>query len=178
MEVIKIPLERVKVLIGENGETKNEIEKRCNIKLRLREEGEIEIDGETTDVYFAKDVIKAIGRGFDPSDALKLCDENYVFFLFNLKEYLPTEKAITRIKGRIIGTKGKMKKEIENATESKISVFGNTIGIISKIDTIEYAKEAILKIIDGAEHSSVYTYLAKVRREILGDRLCDRFASV
>lgn len=171
MELVRIPAERVKILLGSNFETKKTIEKSCNVILNINNDGEVEIIGETTDVFFAKDVVKAIGRGFSPEDALKLVNDNYVFFLFNLKDYLSTDKAITRVKGRIIGEKGRMKKEIENATESKISVFGNTVGIISKIDTIEYAKDAILKIIDGAEHSSVYFYLAKARKEILSERL-------
>ncbi len=171
MELVKIPSERVKFLLGEDGKTKKEIEGRCKVSLNLSEEGEVEIIGDTADVFFAKDVVKAIGRGFTPQDALKLSTDTYVLYIINLKEDLPNDKAITRIKGRIIGEKGRMKKEIEAATESIISVFGNTVGIIAKIDTIEYAKDAILKIIDGAEHSSVYVYLSKAKRQILGERL-------
>lgn len=171
MELVKIPSERVKFLLGDHGETKKAIEEKCKVSLNLNEEGEVEVIGETADVFFAKDVVKAIGRGFGPQDALKLSSDNFVLFIVNLKEHLPNEKTITRIKGRVIGEKGRMKKEIEAATESILSVYGNTIGIIAKIDTMEYAKDAILKIIDGAEHSSVYVYLSKARRQILGERL-------
>ena len=134
-------------------------------------EGEVEIIGDAADVYFAKDVIKAIGRGFEEREALKIFSEGYQFFLINLKEYFPNEKAIARVKGRVIGEKGKMKTEIESATESYISVYGNTIGVISKIDSIEYAKEAIEMLLRGVQHSSVYNYLAKIRRQLLGERL-------
>lgn len=171
MELVKIPVERIKILSGEKGETKAQIEKTCNVSLSITDDGEVEVSGDTAEVFFAKDVVKAIGRGFQPNDALKLATDTYVLFLFNLKDYFSTDKSIGRIKGRIIGEKGKMKKEIENATESVISVFGNTVSIISKIDTIEYAKDAIIKIIDGSEHSSIYAFLARARRQILGERL-------
>lgn len=171
MEVLKIPHERIKILLGENGATKKELEKKCKVTLIIGHEGEVQVEGETADVYFAKDVVKAIGRGFQPQDALKLITENYVFFLFDLKEHLPTDKAITRIKGRVIGKDGRMKTEIEAATESVISVFGSTIGIITKIDSMEFAKNAVLKIINGAEHSSVYSYLTTIRQDILRSRL-------
>jgi len=171
MEIVRIPLERLKSLIGVNGKTKELIEEKCNVKLDVDEDGEVQIKGETADIFFAKDVVKAIGRGFEPRDALRIVNENYHFELIDLKDLLKNEKAITRIKGRIIGEKGKMKSEIEAATESVIAVHGYTVGIISMMDTMEYAKEAIMMLIDGAEHSSVYNYLAKMKNKILADRL-------
>jgi len=171
MEIVKIPTERVKALIGDAGKTKELIEKKCNVRLNVEEEGDIEISGESADIFFAKDVVKAIGRGFEPRDALRIVDENYQFELIDLKEVLRNDKAITRIRGRIIGEKGKMKTEIEAATESIISVYGYTVGIISKMDTMEYAKEAVTRLIDGSEHMGVFNYLAKVRKDILVKRL-------
>ena len=171
MEIIKIPEKRVSVLVGNNGRTKSRIQKICNVKLSIAEEGEVEIEGETADEFFAKDVIKAIGRGFEPNDALLLVKDEYQFFLMDLKEHLSNEKAIKRIKGRVIGEKGKIKIEIEEATESKISIYGNTIGIIAKMDTIEYAKEAVLMIVNGSQHNRVFGYLGRIRKQILADRL-------
>jgi len=171
MEVLRIPERRVPALIGVEGKTKKKVEKLCNVKLNISGEGEVEIEGESADVFFATDVIKAIGRGFEPKDALMLVKEDYQFFLIDLKEHTGNDRAVKRIKGRIIGEKGKVKKEIEQATESKISVYGNTVGIISKIDTIEYAKEAVSMLIQGARHSRVYGYLGGVRRKIMGERL-------
>ncbi len=171
MEFIKIPHERIATLIGERGKTKKQLEEACEVKLNVDEDGEVEINGDTSHTYFAKDVIKAIGRGFSVHEALKIIKENYGFYLIDLDEFAKTEKAITRIKGRIIGERGKMKKEIESATESFLSIYGDTVGIISKIDTMEYAKEAISMLIDGAQHSHVFNYLAKIKRQIMGERL-------
>lgn len=171
MEFIRIPHERISALVGDKGRSKKEIEQVCEVRLRISKDGEVEIDGDTAHTFFAKDVIKAIGRGFSIREALKIIRENYVFYLIDLGEHVKSDKAITRIKGRIIGEKGKMKNEIEAATESVLCVYGDTVGIISKIDTMEYAKEAISMLIEGAQHSSVFNYLAKVKRQIIAERL-------
>ncbi len=171
MEFIKIPHERIAILIGERGKTKKQIEKVCEVTLNVDEDGEVEVDGDTAHTYFAKDVVKAIGRGFAVKQALKITTDNFAFYLIDLDEYARSDKDITRIKGRVIGEKGKVKKEIESATESYLSVYGDTIGIISKIDTMEYAKEAVSMLIDGSQHSRVFNYLAKIRRQIMGERL-------
>ena len=170
-EVIRIPAERVKILVGKDGKTKELIEKKCRVELKVDKEGEVDIKGESAEVFFAKDVILAIGRGFNPQKALKLLNPDYQLHIFHLKEYLSTEKAIKRIKGRIIGEDGKMKEEIEDATDSYLSVFGNTVGIISKIDSIVYAQEVVEMLINGAKHASAYNYLGRARKRILESRL-------
>ncbi|HID73166.1 TPA: RNA-processing protein, partial [Candidatus Micrarchaeota archaeon] len=106
MEVIRIPAERVSVLIGKSGETKKLIEEKCKIKLTVDAEGEVQMDGEPADIYLSKDVIQAIGRGFSPKIALKLADDDFNLLIFPLREILPSEKAIKRIKGRVIGESG------------------------------------------------------------------------
>lgn len=170
-EFIKIPAERVKVLSGKDGSTKKRIEKKCNVTLNIDPEGEVEIDGDAADIFFVRDIIKAIGRGFTPESALKLLGHDYGLYVISLKEYTTSENALTRIKGRVIGEKGKIKAQIEEATDSYVSVYGNTIAVISRIDSMEYAKEAIGMLIDGARHTSVLGYLAKAKRELMESRL-------
>ncbi len=170
-EIVRIPAERVKVLLGKERQTKELIEKKCDIRLKVDAEGEVTIRGESENVFFYKDVIIAIGRGFNPQKALKLTNFDYHFYLIHLKDHLSSDKAIKRIKGRIIGQDGKMREEIESATQCYLSVFGNTVGIIATIDTIEYAKEAVQMIINGTTHSSVYAFLGKARRRIIESKL-------
>lgn len=170
-EIVKIPLERVKVLMGENGSTRGRIERKCNVTLTVEDEGDVEIDGDATDVFFARDVVKAIGRGFAPGDALRLAGQDYNLYLIQLKDIAPSEKAMTRLRGRVIGREGRIKGDIESATQSVLSVYGNTIGIISRIDTMPYAKEAIGMLLEGAMHAAVEAYLSRARREIMDARL-------
>ena len=169
-EVVKIPADRVAILIGERGKTKEMLEQKCNVKLTVGDEGEVHLIGETADIYFSKDVVLAIGRGFEPEMALKILNDQHLY-IYHLKEYFHSENAITRIKGRIIGEAGKTKKEIEDAADCRISVYGNTVAIIAKADSMEYAKQAIEKLLAGAMHLSVYKYLAGVRRKLFEERL-------
>jgi ribosomal RNA assembly protein len=171
MEIIRIPTERVKNLIGEGGDTKKMLEKKCQVKIEVDEEGEVHIEGDAIDEFFAKDVVKAVGRGFRAEDAMKLLAGNYNLLIIDLRDFLSSDKALKRIKARVIGEKGKVKKEIEDATGSVLSIYGHTIGIISRMDSIEYAHAAIVKLLDGAPHSTVIRYLGKVRKKILSERL-------
>lgn len=171
IEMINIPSERVKALIGKDGSTKKRIEKRCNVKLIIDSEGGVQIDGESADVFFAKDVVKAIGRGFRAADALRLLNHDYGLYIIALKEFAGSDKAIARLKGRVIGEKGSIKAQIESSTDSFVSVYGSTVGIIARIDSMEYAKEALNMLIRGAKHSTVLSYLSKAKREIMEERL-------
>lgn len=168
-EIVRIPEERVNVLIGKDGRSKRRIEERCNVILSIHE-SEVDISGDATDVFFASEIVKAIGRGFEPRKAMLLLKEDFVFHLIALREIASTEKAMKRLKGRVIGENGKIKVMIEESTDSFVSVYGNTVGIIAKADSIEYAKEAISMILRGARHSTVLSYLSKAKREILQAR--------
>ncbi|MEW6748972.1 MAG: KH domain-containing protein [Candidatus Micrarchaeota archaeon] len=170
-ELIKIPAERVSVILGKDGRTKKRIEKRCNVQLEVHEDGDIEMAGDSADVFFARDVIKAIGRGFNPDIAIKLSRDDFCFYLISLKEVAGSDSAVTRIKGRVIGEEGRIKTAIEEATDSYLSIYGNTIAVISRIDGMEYAKEAIGLLIDGARHATVLGYLAKAKRSLMESRL-------
>jgi ribosomal RNA assembly protein len=170
-EMIRIPEERVKILIGREGKAKHLIEKKCNVTLTVDSEGEVQITGDTTKVFFALDVVKAIGRGFEPRTALKLLDNEHGLYIVSLKEIANSDKAKQRLKGRVIGEKGKIKTEIENSLDAKLSIYGSTIGIIARIDTMEQAKEAVDMLLRGAKHTSVLNYVAKAKRQIMQDRL-------
>ncbi len=171
MEIVRIPHERIGILTDEKNKNKKKIEKKCTVELHIETDGEVEIEGENINTFFARDVIKAIGRGFTVEQALKIVEDNYQFYLIDLDDHAHTENAKVRIRGRIIGEKGKIKAEIESATECILSIYGDTIGIIAKIDTIEYAKEALSMLISGAPHATLFIYLAKIRRQIFNDRL-------
>ncbi len=171
-ELVKIPSERVKIILGNGGEVKKEIETNCKVTLHIEAaEGDVEISGEPTEVFFAKDVVKAIGRGFLPKEAFKLLNQDYNLCIISLKELIDSDKAIVRLKGRVIGEDGRMKIDIEEATDSVLCIYGNTIGIISHIDSIGYAKEAVMMLLDGAPHATVINYLAKAKRILLESRL-------
>ena len=155
-KAVKIPEERLAVLIGEGGATKRYIEKKAKTKIKIGEE--IIIEGEALDVMTAENVVKAIGRGFSPTSAMLLLDEENCFDLVQLPD---NEKARKRVCARLIGTKGKARRNLEHLTKTRISVYGKTVGIIGSYDDTEKAKTAIENLIGGFSHRSVYELLEK-----------------
>jgi ribosomal RNA assembly protein len=165
-EEIKIPHERISVLIGKGGETKKVIENTMHVTLHVNSKtGNVEIEGEADKVFFAKDVVKAIARGFSPKNALLLKNDNYVFELIDLKDYCRNKNDLVRVRARLIGTKGRIKTSIEEATNSVISIYGWTVGVIAPLDTAQDALHLIHMIIDGAKLSTVLHEAAVRKRE-------------
>ena len=161
MAEIKIPKARVAVLLGVKGKTKRKIEKITNIKLKINsQEGEVEISGESLEVYQTEPIIKAIARGFNPMVALTLIDEENCFELIDIKQYSGgSKKKIERMKSRLIGEKGRCRKTIEDIADVKLSIFGKTVGIIGKIENVHLARIAVQDILRGAPHGPVYKKL-------------------
>jgi ribosomal RNA assembly protein len=171
MEIIRIPKERMGELLGKNGSTMKMIEQHYHVKIRMDDEGEVFIEGNGGDTFFAKDVVHAIGRGFTIEDAVKLFKDTYSFYAVDLREHFTSENSQVRVKGRVIGEKGKIKKDIEDAAEAKISVYGHTISIIAPNDSIEFVKEAIGMILEGAPHTTVLNFLNRSKNQLLAQRL-------
>ena len=168
--IVKIPHERVGVIIGKNGLTKELLEKELNVTIHIHG-NEVLIEGDPSDVYFAEPVIKAIGRGFNPRIALKLKEGDYQLYIINLYDYCNTENAVKRIMGRIIGRKGSIRKDIERATDSYISVYGHTVAVIAPYYAMDYVLKVLEMLIRGAKHSTALNYLARQREELFYKKL-------
>lgn len=176
-EHIKIPMDRVAILIGKNGEDKVKIEKLTQTVIEIDSTEGIAHITNTPEaenplaVWKARDIIKAIGRGFSPERALSLLDEEAYLDIIDLISYFGrNEKSIKRVKGRIIGETGKTRRLIEETTETVVSVYGTTVSIIGPLKELKIAKKAISMLIEGASHGTVYQFLYKKRREMKKDR--------
>ncbi|MFC1697242.1 KH domain-containing protein [Nanoarchaeota archaeon] len=158
---LKIPKERIAVLIGKSGEIKRQIEKETKTKLDIdSKEGDIYIKGEDSiNLYNSREIIHAIGRGFNPEIALKLLKIDHGIEFIDMQEYAKTKNSMLRLKGRVIGKEGKSRFNIENFTDTDICVYGKTIAIIGTTENIAIAKKAIDSLLTGSPHSSVYKYL-------------------
>jgi ribosomal RNA assembly protein len=161
-EEVKIPKERIAVLIGEKGNDKRRIQRRTNTKIIISsKEGDVLIEGEDSlNVVIARDIVRAIGRGFNPDIALALSNEENSFELLNIQDFVGKAKNQNiRIKSRLIGTNGKCRRSIENLTGTSIVVFGKTVGIIGTIEGVSLARRAIEKLITGSPHNKVYKWI-------------------
>jgi ribosomal RNA assembly protein len=170
---LRIPKERVAVLIGTDGVTKKLLETDLGIKMQIdSKEGDVTVMGEdAVQLYTGREIVRAIARGFNPQIALLLLKQDYAFELIDLGDYVKNSNHMQRLKGRVIGTEGKSRRLIEEATESYISVYGKTVGVIAPIETITITKQAIHSLLSGSPHNSVYRWLEKKRREIKRTRI-------
>lgn len=164
---IKIPKDRIAVLIGKKGELKKQIEQETKTKIDIdSQEGDVIVSGEDAVLLFAtRELIKAIARGFNPDVAMQLLKQDMVFELLDISEYARSKKDIIRLKGRVIGNDGKSRRVIEGLTDCSICVYGKTIGLIGKVEWVPIAKKAIESLLSGSPHSSVYSWLERKRRD-------------
>jgi len=172
-EYLKIPRERVGVLIGKNGITKDEIENLTKTDINIDSDtGSIAISPteETEDplaVWKSRYIVKAIGRGFNPDISLKLLGDETLLEIINLPDYVgKSKKAIMRQKARIIGKEGRTKDIIIDMTGVDISIYGKTVAIIGDMAQIHIAKEAVEMILNGVRHKTVYAFLEKKSRDM------------
>ena len=170
---VRIPKERVGVLIGPDGKVKQNIEEKLMVTLEIDgDEGDVKIIlGEKAEdpslLFRARDVVTAVGRGFSPDYAFRLIrDEDTVFDVIDLRAIFGrSESDIKRVKGRIIGMNGKTRRIIEELTGANVVVYGHTVGIIGTFEQADAARNAVQMLIEGCQHHTVYKFLAKKRRE-------------
>ncbi|MBS3108501.1 RNA-processing protein [Candidatus Woesearchaeota archaeon] len=166
VDEVRIPKERIAIFVGKNGADKKILEMKTHTKLKIDSyDGMITIEGEALDVFNAKPIIKAIGRGFNPIIAEELLNEDYAFELVDIKDFAKTKNDIMRIRARIIGRKGGCRKNIEDITNTKIVVYGRTVGIIGSLNNCMIAKQGVEKLLSGSKHGSVYSWIERKKKE-------------
>jgi len=166
---LKIPEERVGVLIGKDGETKHQIEEASGCTLDISAEGDVVIAGDDgLQLYTTREIVKAIGRGFNPKIALLLLKQDYAFELINMADIAGKSKnTLARLKGRVIGKGGKAREEIERLSDTNIVVYGKTIGIIGEQQQVTISRQAVAMLLQGSMHKTVYNFLEKKKKEML-----------
>jgi len=174
-EMPRVPKDRIAVLIGKAGKTRKALQEAAGCAhLNVdSESGTVMVDwGEpgTYDpvkVLKLPDVIKAVGRGMAPSKAIKLLNDDHFFELVDLRDHVgKRSNQLRRIRARIIGTKGKMRRVLEVNTQTEISIYGSTIVLVGREETIGLARQAIERLANGAEHSTVVKLIERERKRM------------
>ena len=91
-KLIRIPEDRVGVLIGKSGKTKSKIEETCSVKLDIdSQNGEVQVSGKASEekfqIFKALEIVTAIGRGFSPEKAMRLLKGENTLHVINLREF-------------------------------------------------------------------------------------------
>jgi ribosomal RNA assembly protein len=164
---VRIPKERIGVLIGPDGSVKREIERRTGTRLLIDSDGgEVTIESAEGGLgsLQALEVVKAVGRGFSPERAFRLFEEDNYLDIIDIRDFVgDSENAMQRMRGRVIGERGKIREMIEQMTGAYISVYGKTVSIIGKPEQIKMARTAVEMLLSGAEHSSVIRFMERER---------------
>jgi ribosomal RNA assembly protein len=170
MQHVKVPQDRIGVLIGEGGETMREIESRSEVRLDIdSESGSVAVEsvGDPVTGLVAPDIVRAIGRGFKPEAALSLLDgEMRMFDLIDLSDRTRNDNDLRRQKGRLIGENGRTRQLMEELSGADVVIYGSTLGVIGDPEEVEAVRRATGMILDGAPHGAVYSYLERKHREL------------
>jgi ribosomal RNA assembly protein len=171
----RIPKDRIAVLIGSKGSTAKALRQASGAK-------EFHIDSESGDVEVVwgepgsydpikamkfPDVIKAIGRGMTPKAAIRLLDDDHFFEMVDLKDFVgKRSQQQRRIRARIIGSQGKIRRLIENLTDVEITIYKSTVVLVGDSDGLGLARQAVEMIAGGSEHGSVLSFLERSRKRM------------
>ncbi len=167
---VRIPMDRVAVLIGRDGEVKRYIEDRAGAALEVdSEDGSVVVHDEAAEDRFkamrAADIVRAIGRGFSPEHAFSLLREDYYLAVIDITDYVGKGHShVKRIRARVIGSDGRTRRILEELSEAFVSIYGDTVGIIGDEWSLDVCRRAVDMLLSGSEHKSVYSFLEKMRR--------------
>ncbi len=178
----RVPKDRIAVLIGKGGQTRKMIENSCG--------GSLSIDSQTGDVSIVwdeevdpikkmkiPDVINAIGRGLAPKRAIQLIEDEMFLRIYDIREWVGRQpKQTKRMRGRLIGTNGRIRTLIEEFSNCEIAIYGSTVVVIGDSEGLELATPAIEGILRGSEHGTVLFGLEKdKKRQRLKSKNLDTF---
>jgi ribosomal RNA assembly protein len=172
MKYVRIPMERVAVLVGKNGDVKKNIEDKTQTTLDIdSESGDVTVDdSKAKDPLLAlkcADMVKAIGRGFSPERAYRLLGDDVYFTLLDIRDFVgKNQKHVRRVRSRVIGSKGRTRRLIEELTGVSVSIYGNTVGVIGEGEELAVAVTALEMLLSGSEHAAVYSFLEKKKRDM------------
>ena len=117
---MKIPLNRIGALVGQNGRIKRAIEKRFDVKVDVNSKaGDVDVTRATiksdpSALFRVRDIVLAIGRGFSSENAFRLFNEEISFGIL--------EQIFKELKGESSEKMVKLEKLLKN-TLKQISLF-------------------------------------------------------
>ncbi len=165
----KIPLDRVGVVIGNNASILEMLRRRLGVRVGVdSSSGSVAIEPlsqgtPVANLLKAKEFIEAVGHGFSPDRAERVLGEDQVLLVIDLKALVgDSENHLRRVKGRIIGEEGRARRNLEEITNTYISVGDTFVAIIGSYEEAEIARQAIQMLIEGRQHSTVYKYAERM----------------
>ena len=102
-----------------------------------------------------------------PNRAIQLLQDDWFFEMVDLREHVgKRSNQQRRIRARIIGSEGKIRKMIEQHTNTEISIYNSTVVLVGEEIGLGNARQAIEMLASGSEHGTVIKFLEKERRKV------------
>jgi len=114
----------------------------------------------------ARDIVHAMARGFSEDRAFRLLDEDAYLEILDIKDFAHSRNRVAQIRARLIGTRGKTRRIIEELTGVDVSVWGHTIALIGGTFEMVIARDAVIMLLRGSEHKTVYRFLERKRADL------------
>ncbi len=108
--------------------------------------------------------MEAINLGFSAERALLLKNPEILLQIINIKNATKKHN-LEAIRARIIGTRGKTLKTVNNLTNCLISLKDNQVGIIGDYEYIADAIQAMTSLVRGSKQGHVYGRLERERKK-------------
>ncbi len=164
MRLVTLPKKAINALKKNGSALLKQIEQQGTISLKI-EDDNVVMEGDGGTEWIAEQVLKALGYGFFPKQAFKLFTDTWFLEVINLEQaFHGNEKKMIRYKARIIGQGGAAKKKLQDLSGAFIAVGSRQVAIMGEFEELKACKEAILRLLEGCEHSSVYAYLEKEKQ--------------
>jgi ribosomal RNA assembly protein len=168
--VVRIPEERLAVIIGTGGTVKKAIEAKSGARLTIdTTDGSVTVrappEVDPWGALKARDVVLAVGRGFSPERAFRLFQgENYLSVL-DMKDISGkrTKDAMRRLRSRLIGERGAARSRVEELSGCSVSIYGTSVALIGSAEQLDRGEHGIRLLLRGSEHGAVYSYLERAR---------------
>jgi len=163
MRLFTVPSKRQKAFIDT---ILRDLGRKTGAKITRTAEGVLTLDGEGGSEWFAEQVLNAIALGFDYKKAQKMLNDEYFLDVIDLNQALWGKKTrIQQMKGRIIGTEGKAKATLEILSDCWINILDDKVALLGRFEDLKNAKEAVIKLLEGKTHGTVYAFLEKKKAE-------------
>lgn len=171
MFYMRVPAERVGVLIGPEGLTKRRLQELTGTQVTVDSAtGEVTIDESSASdpvlALKARDIVRAMARGFSEERAFRLVDDDAYIEILDIKDFARSKSRVSQVKARLIGTRGKTRRIIEELTGVDVSVWGHTVAMIGGSFEMAIAREAMVMLLRGSEHKTVYRFLERKRADL------------
>ncbi|MEB3773985.1 MAG: KH domain-containing protein [Desulfurococcales archaeon] len=168
---VKVPPDRLGVVIGVEGSVKREIMERMGVMMTIDSENSMVIleseTGAPINLMKAGEVVKAIAYGFPPEKAFRLMEDDQVLVIVDLKQIVgDSPNHLKRVKARLIGEKGRARRTLEEMTGTYIHVGDTYVAIIGDYERATVAKKAVEMLAEGRMHGTVYKHVDRMLREV------------